>query len=496
MAGRGRTAYRRPVPLAQLSLVLSIAIVGVVAITTVTSQQTPVHVLVAGLAMMVALVVGATSPRRLLLLMVIWLIALGALRRLLFLAEPDVPYDAVLLVGPFAVGVLLIAAVRKGALKSRTPLANGVLALSALALLGALNPLQGSLLVGLAGLLFFFVPQLGFWIGRRIADDQTMMSIAKLIAVAAPVVALYGLSQTFLGFLPWDQAWIDSARAYAAVGVAGTTRAFSSFSASSDYASFLAIGIVVWLALGFRRFGSLIAVPVLGLLGAALLFESGRGIIVLLLVAIFFMGASRLKFPLPVAGLGAVLVVVLIPLVASKVDATTLVQGPAVGLVSHVTEGLSDPFGASSTLLLHLNGFTQGLALTITHPFGLGVGAVTLGTQKFGGVSSGTEADISDAAVALGFPGLLAYLVVLVLGIRNVYKTACRRRDSAALIALGIPLVLLMRWLAGGQYAVAVLPWLVLGWADWSTRSTRSADIQEIPFEESEALQLAQGSRL
>ena len=69
-------------------------------------------------------------------------------------------------------------------------------------------------------------------------------------------------------------------------------------------------------------------------------------------------------------------------------------------------------------------------------------------------------------AVALGLPGLIAYLFVLVLGIRVVYRTACARRDPLALIALGIVTVTFLQWFNGGLYSVAFLPWLAMGWAD------------------------------
>ncbi len=69
-------------------------------------------------------------------------------------------------------------------------------------------------------------------------------------------------------------------------------------------------------------------------------------------------------------------------------------------------------------------------------------------------------------AVALGLPGLLAYGVILVSGLRLALSTAQRRRDVLSLAALGIVAVTVLQWLNGGLYSVAFLPWLVLGWMD------------------------------
>jgi hypothetical protein len=443
-----------------------VCLVGSAVVALGMTQQAPLHLISAALAILAFLILGSISPRRLLLLIVVWLLALGVTRRLLLVVEPQSQYDPLLLVGPAGLTILALFGIKRGAFRQRTPLANAALVLGVLTLLGAANPLQGSLLTGLAGLLFFLVPQVGFWVGRSIVDDRLFLSIAKIIGVGVPLVAVYGLVQTFLGFPPWDQAWLDSARSYIALSVGGTTRAFASFSSASEYASILAVGIIFWLAFGIRRLRPLIALPVIGLLAAALVLESSRGIIVMVLVTVVLMAACRLRWRIWAAALGAGLVVLLIPSVISTVAATSVVQGPAAGLVQHVTEGLSDPFGQTSTLPAHIAVVIQGLQATVSHPLGTGIGTVSLAAQKFGGTIGGTELDVSDAGEALGVPGILAYGAVLFLGFRTLYRVASVRRDALALMALGVASVLFMHWLNGGQYAAAILPWLALGWAD------------------------------
>jgi hypothetical protein len=68
--------------------------------------------------------------------------------------------------------------------------------------------------------------------------------------------------------------------------------------------------------------------------------------------------------------------------------------------------------------------------------------------------------------VALGIPGLVAYLLVLVAGFGRTYGLASLRRDRLSLGALGILSITFLHWLNGAQYAIAPLPWLVLGWVD------------------------------
>jgi hypothetical protein len=457
---------RRGPRFGEFAIIGIVCVLGSVTVALAISQQAPLHLISAAMVVLAFLIVASISPRRLLLLIVVWLLALGAVRRLLFVVEPQSQYDPLLLVAPAGVAMLALFGIRQGAFRQRTPLANAALVLGVLTLLGAANPLQGSLLTGVAGLLFFLVPQLGFWVGRSIVDDRLFLSLAKIIGVAVPLAAVYGLVQTFVGFPPWDQAWLDSVNSYIALSVGGTTRAFASFSSASEYASILAVGIIFWLAFGIRRLRPLIALPLIGLLAIALVLESSRGIIVMVLVTVVLMAACRLRWRIWAAGLGATLVVLLIPTVISAVPVTSAVQGPTAGLVQHVTDGLSDPFGQTSTLPVHIAVVVQGLQATVSHPLGTGIGTVSLAAQKFGGVVGGTELDLSDVGQALGLPGILAYAALVVLGLRTLYRVASVRGDALALMALGIASVLFMHWLNGGQYAAAILPWLALGWAD------------------------------
>ena len=130
------------------------------------------------LAVLVALVGIATcSPVASLLTLFVWLVALGMSRRLVSEFAPITRTDPLLLVSPVVLGLLAAAAVRRGALRNRTVLTNAVLALSLLTLLGAINPLQGSLVGGISGLLFVFVPMLAFWIGRAYCDDRMLRQV-------------------------------------------------------------------------------------------------------------------------------------------------------------------------------------------------------------------------------------------------------------------------------------------------------------------------------
>ena len=418
--------------------------------------------------------VATVSPKALLVGVVVWLSALGTLRRVVAGVAGDSSYDLLLLVGPLALALLVAVAVTRGGFAARGALANAVLALAVLSLAGVFNPLQGSLAAGVAGLLFVFVPMLAFWIGRGLCTDRTLRLVLLLVAALGIPAALYGLAQTFLGFPAWDTAWIEKVGAdYLGLLVGAAIRPFSSFSSAAEYAVFVALALVVWVAFGFRSLRIPFVIAPIGLLVTALVVSSTRGAVVVAAAALSLMACASRRLPiLPALALSAVLLVGLSA--GAQRIGTPDSTGATSTLVSHQIGGLADPLDPTALNLgVHLSLIGSGLRSALDDPFGVGIGSVNLAAVKFGGEIRSTEADPSNIAVALGIPGLVAYLLIVVLGFRKAYELARRRRDALSLAVLGVLAVTALQWLNGGHYAVAILPWLVLGWVDRSSPRRR-----------------------
>lgn len=412
--------------------------------------------------------VGLVVPRASLYLLVAWLPALGLVRRLLDAVAPAPRADPLLLVAPLGIAVLLVLAFAAGAFRGRTPLSNGVAALTVLTLVAALNPLQGSFAEGLASLLLILVPLLLFWIGRTLVSRGSLTVVLKTVAAVGLLAATYGLYQTFSGFPSWDARWVSES-GYAALNVGGVIRPFSSFSSSAEYAYFAAAAFVVWFALGVRRGWLPLGVGACGLLAVAVFYESSRGVVLLMTAAVALMLAARIGLrPLPALAVGGVFLL-LLPVVVGKLAPRTSAGGSGA-LALHQAEGLARPFDPqSSTLLSHLELIRHGLAAPLHDPLGTGLAGVTGIGGRLGDVQQAdrnTEADPSNVAVAMGAPGLLAYLLVFFAGLSRAYRVARRSRDPLALAVLGILVATLFQWLNGAQYSVALLPWLLLGWLD------------------------------
>lgn len=421
------------------------------------------RVVLALIAAAVLVVCAVAAPRAVLYGLVVWLFALGLVRRLVGTVGPSGPLDPLLLVGPVVLATLVASTTARSSFRARSPLANLVLAISGLLVLSVLNPLQGGPLVGIAGLLFTLVPMLGFWIGRAVGDDDLVRGILKLYAALSVVAAAYGLYQTFAGLPAWDERWALQG-GYTALNVGGVIRAFGTSSSASEYVTFVAVGFVAWFTLGSRP---LLAVPALALLGCACFYASARGVVFGLAMTLAVLTAIRRRLPLPAIlaiGLASLLTVVWL---AGRLLPAAETNHPTAALVEHQLGGLANPLDSeASTFTLHLEYFWSGLTSAFSNPVGNGVGAVTIASSKFGGNARGTELDLSNMAVATGLPGLVLYLSLAGAGMAHAYKIARLRRSRLALCVLGVLLVMALQWLNGGQYSVAILPWFLLGWLD------------------------------
>jgi hypothetical protein len=321
-------------------------------------------------------------------------------------------------------------------------------------------------MAGLSGLLFVLVPLFAFWAGRVLCNDRTLTVVLVLVGALAVGAAAYGHFQTFQGFPTWDAAWITQS-GYTALNVGGVIRPFGTFASASEYATFLALGVVVWLAFGMRLSRLVMTLAAVGVLVFAIFLVSTRGVIFMLAAGLGLMVAARRGLPAWAAVATAVGLIFLLPAAVSAIAPQSAGSGGQSALVAHQINGLRDPLDQkSSTLGQHATLVTGGLSQALTHPFGQGIGKVTIAGSKFGGTWANTEADPSNAAVSMGIAGVVAYAVVAIAGFRRAYQRAVQRRDGLALAGLGVLVVTFLQWLNGGQYAVVLLPWLVLGWLD------------------------------
>lgn len=415
---------------------------------------------------------------------------LGLLRRLLIPVDGWPAQDPLLLVGPAVAFMLFFLAIWERRIRWRTSaLAATVVYFTLWMTIEGLNP-TGGLLANLAGLLFVVVPLLWFFIGLAFGGELLLERLLLVIVVLSGVIGIYGLFQTFIGFPAWDASWVRYVgSSYVALNANGTVRAFGTFPSSAEYATFLAMGLVISVALLLgkrtRRWWPLLG-PVMAVTGAGIVMDATRTIVVLAVLGcglVWALGArSSRRFigrTALILGIGAAAYIRLV----SGVQLPTL--GGPESLLAHQVNGLGQPFNPQdSTLALHLQIVLNGLARSLQRPWGYGLGSVNLGAAKFGSPSDigiGTEYDLSNAFVAGGIIGGMLYLVVVVRTWTLALTQGLRGQWSFVALA-GVLMVTFGAWLNGGLYFVAPFVWFAVGSAvhiaqtatDW--QSTAGAD--------------------
>jgi hypothetical protein len=427
-----------------------------------------------------AVALCVASPRAAITLLVVWTAGLGLLRRLLesSFGPSSFRNEPLLLIEPLLVVMLFVVARQRGALQERDSLSQSVYWLTILLVAEALNPWQGSIAVGLAGLVLLLPPILLFWVGRSLLSSALLRRLLIMVAFVAVASAVYGLVQQFVGFPSWDKAWIArvSQSSYIGLNVGGVIRAFANFASGQEYATYLGIGVVIWLAAGLQHVRRLLILPTVAILGFALFLESSRGAVVYTVAGIGVMICARAGLRARGALIGGCLALVLLFLAAQSLGGRSIATTPqrgstTAGLVSHQLAGLANPVDPkTSTLAGHLRDTIRGTEEAFVMPFGHGTGSISEAANKFGGTVAGTESDISNAGAGLGLAGLLLFVAVLLRSLAWTYRLAATRRDFVGLAVLGLVVVCLMQWLNGGLYSTAILVWLCLGWVvrEWT----------------------------
>lgn len=422
------------------------------------------RVMLAATLLLLLVGVGHQAPRQLLFALVVWLVVVGGFRRVFSELSPGGAADPLLLVGPVAMLTLLLTAFERGAFAWHTRLSRLVAAFSIVVLLGAVNPLQGGLLAGISGLIFF-VPLAMFWVGRVYCDDATLTRLLVLIGVLSLPAAAYGLYQVFSGFPLWDQQWINGVN-FASLSIEGAVRPFSMFSSSAEFGAFLGVAVAIWFGLTARALLVPVMVVTVAFLVTAVVYQSSRGTLVMIVISVGIMLGARRRMPLSVSLAAGAALLLLLPTIVAAAAPASYGGDASSKLVAHQVDGLSDPLDPDrSTATVHLDLLVSGVKSALTNPFGHGIASVTRAGAKFGGLSAGTEADPSNVAFALGLIGLVIYVLLFAAAYSRLYRVA-RSGDAVAVAALGVVTVLVFQWLNGGQYSVAFLPWLIFGWCD------------------------------
>jgi hypothetical protein len=460
-------------------IVVAMVAIVAAALATAVLQNPELHrELLAGVVAVALIVVSSRKPRVGALLTFAFLVLLALIRRLLIPIAGWTSFDPLLLVGPL-VAIFLLVGLFVVEKRSLAPdrLSKLVLAMLILTFAESLNPVGGRFPIGLVGLIFLAAPLFWFFIGREIADRQTVVTLLVAVVLSAVGIALYGIRQTAVELPPWDATWV-ALNGYSALQV-DKIRAFATFSSSAEYATFIAIGLVLTLSVFmYRRRSAFLSLLIAPLLAWALFIESGRGIVIVVVLTVAVLAALRLQEDAPVAVVslaGVIGICLTLLLFGSALETKALSSGDP--LVVHQISGLLHPFDPTkSTVPQHWDLIVGAFKETLHYPLGVGTVATNIIGARSGVHVAGAEFDFLDAFIELGLAGGVLFTLVIVSVMRRVVGLYLRTSDLVMFALVGVFVASLGQWLNGGYYAVAPLIWFLIGWVTREYERARNVD--------------------
>lgn len=422
----------------------------------------------------VFLLLSLVDKARAAMLTIAYLILMGDIRRIVSPISGVQKLDMLLVIGPAVACFMALPILLKVTLKDR--LSKAMFGITVIMVLQIFNPKQGGVSVGLTGVVFNLAPILWFWVGRRYATDRVMESfLYRILLPLAFVACVLGFFQTYIGFLPYEQAWIDSVKnSYTSLFVTGyKARAFGFSVSAAEYANLLSIGGSAAVAAWWGRHR--IWIFTFPLFAVGVFLASGRGVVVkfILAIALVFVLRKGKRFNtvtllrLSFASLAALLLL--------NVGASLLPESDSLGTanqsafdqaLAHQASGLAHPLDSRySTARDHGGMFLYGVLEGVKSPLGRGLGATSNAAGKYGvnGESFNSEIDISDMFACLGFAGGLFYLYMVLGVMRSLFIYTSIAPRTISLPVLAILASSLGSWLIGAQYSSAAIMFFLIG---------------------------------
>jgi hypothetical protein len=425
-----------------------------------------VNSLVAGSIFAVFLLLSLNARMASVRLMLLFLCVLGLIRRQVAQLVGYAEQDPILLVGPAYAFFITAWHLFQTRLVLDRKSARLAAILAGIMVLQVFNPFQGGILIGLAGVLFYLVPLVWYFLGFGFRSPGLLTAVINTMMIVCVVSALYGLKQVYFGYSEAELVW-QRFTGFAVEVSQKVQRPYSFFSSPAEFTHVLTIGFVLFFCqlLAGKRF----AVVPLAVLGMTTVLSGQRGAVVSL------MGTSVLLWVIQsrqwqIWGVRLLMALAVLMLVGGWTITrlqTFQLSDSSSELVGHQIEGLTDPLGKKSTLGIHLNLVQEGMLRGITNPIGYGLGATShtsrLTDSKDKSDLYSAEFDVADMFVSLGVVGGVTYVLFLFQCIRKSLFSWTRNRDFEGLCILGCILVSLGQIAYGGQYFCAMFFWLALG---------------------------------
>jgi hypothetical protein len=352
----------------------------------------------------------------------------------------------------------------------RSALMKAILALLVLFGVQIFNPLQGNLLIGMAGAIYFIVPALWVFMGLLVEPRDVRRILLMVVAIGA-VTAMYGIYQHYFGISDVERYELESKGFFKAFGA--RARSMSTFAGLADFSVYLANAGFLAFAHFWRTKRNPILLGLFALMAFAMVWVANRTSILVLLFTVTWFLIVYSRRPGLVLARGALALVVVAGLYAYFYSRTSeeiyAAHGSDNPFIAHTVAGVTRPTD-ESTFRIRLGIWEYIVSSAVTrYPFGRGLGSTTTAARKFeGGKMQEAESYFFELIHGSGLLAGALYLVVMGLILRDGLSLSFRAPDDQVYkIVLGLMGAFFLGSLFGLSLRDTIsspLAWLLIGW--------------------------------
>ncbi|MBI3450706.1 MAG: hypothetical protein HY049_17555 [Acidobacteria bacterium] len=416
------------------------------------------------------------SPRRGIFIILLFLPFMYYLRRQVLYFNDFSKTDPILIFPPLVAiamftGILLFQGNRCYRYFQSSLLMKLLVSLGGVYFLEMFNPLQGNILVGVAGAMYFIVPMLWVFMGFTL-DRRGIHKVFLLIIVVGTVTTAYGVYQHYFGLTAVEKYELESKNFLLTFGE--KVRVMSTFSTVGDFSLYMVVTAFLAAAHYWRnKARPLYLIPV-GMVLFTLVFVAVR-------TAVFMLAFSLIMFLIiyvrerRLVVLRASMAFIGIGLIYSQLYSFTpeqVWQGAGRSndpFVVHTISGIAHPTEEKS-FTMRLANWSYIVRSSFTEfPVGRGLGSTTIAARRFAG-GKGTEADSMFFELMYGSSPLAAFIFVGVgfVFFRDILTLASKSADPFTYrVVFGVLAAFFLGSLFGQclrDSVSAPFAWLLIGW--------------------------------
>ncbi len=399
-----------------------------------------------------------------------YLIIMPFLRRVVYISQARIVNDPILVIPDimFIIMIMLYWLFNSNYIMrfiTKDKLTKVYMVFILLCILLVFNPLQGGILIGLAGAKLFILPALWFFIGLGLTKED-YRKLMWFLLITGTLTSVYSIYQYLFGFTSFELKWareIDLS-----LRIQEVLRPFSVFAGVSDAARYFQLAGGLAFMFMSSSIHPLLSFIMLSLSVTALILTVSRSAVFAFLfsIGVFIMwrGESirRIIFHCVILLLAVLSIYGVIPEEYKK--------NPSISertFATHLQAGLLSPVKEQS-VQVRFEAWKNIPNLLLKAPFGYGIGSITLAAHRYGGFLFYTESSYFGIWGATGILGGLIFTYLLYLMFKYLIELYVWSNDKEFFrIVIGFVSGMFASMIIAellNFYAVVPFFWLTLGW--------------------------------